>query len=168
MNTPDQLLASILDQHCPKTLLIMGNRDLPALNDFLSTQSDVNTQHHALDSNTSLQNIESRFDICLITPEFVALDKKMAIELFAGIRNRLCHHIYLFLPLAEAAVANDAWQASDLYSLGLKRIAEFSYACDKQSQLSCFAYEIESYIKKRDWNNSRYWANPENFGKYWW
>jgi hypothetical protein len=58
--------------------------------------------------------------------------------------------------------------------LGLKRIAEFKRPIDhgeadkSTAVLNCFAYQIENYIKKRDWNNARYWANPENFGKYWW
>lgn len=168
MNTPDQLVASILDQHQPKTLLILGNVGLPALHAYLATQTDVDTQHQTINSDTSLDNIESRFDICLITPEFVELEKQPAIELLAGIRNRWCHHIYLFLPLAQSVSANNSWQAGDLYGLGLKRIAEFSHDLNEQQQLSCFDYEIETYIKKRDWNNSRYWANPENFGKYWW
>ncbi|WP_221179227.1 DUF6231 family protein, partial [Pseudomonas protegens] len=24
------------------------------------------------------------------------------------------------------------------------------------------------YKQVPDWLNSRFWANPENFGKYWW
>jgi hypothetical protein len=29
-------------------------------------------------------------------------------------------------------------------------------------------YAIDSYNRKRQWNNNRYWANPQNFEKYRW
>ena len=31
-----------------------------------------------------------------------------------------------------------------------------------------FTYNLESYNKKRNWNNADGWANPENFDKYRW
>ena len=170
MNTPDQLLANLLADHKPNSLLLMGNTSLPALQHYQSEHPQLAITSLPLATDNSLANIDSRFDICLITPEFTQLPKPDATELLAGIRNRLCHVIYLFLQLNCNSEQQTVWSEGDLYGLGLKRIAQFnqdSEAGDAR-QLSCFGYEIESYIKKRDWNNSKYWANPENFGKYWW
>ena len=30
------------------------------------------------------------------------------------------------------------------------------------------ANDLDNYNFERSWNNSRFWANPENWGKYWW
>ncbi len=173
--SPDQLLAEILHQHQAKSILLIGNTTLPALQQYLSANTGVTQYCRPTLDSTDLTDFPDRFDLCLITDDLNKLDKAKGTELIGGIRNRLCHHIYLFLPLAQQA-ATDQWQVGDLFALGLKRVAEFKRPIDANdgetenptAVLSCFAYQIENYIKKRDWNNARYWANPENFGKYWW
>ena len=49
----------------------------------------------------------------------------------------------------------------DLLKLGL--VKEFS-----EKDLHCHSYNLKTYNIKRDWNNSKGWANPENFNKYRW
>ena len=39
---------------------------------------------------------------------------------------------------------------------------------DKNNRLKCFSYNLKTYNKKRSWNNSKGWANPENFDKFRW
>ena len=34
--------------------------------------------------------------------------------------------------------------------------------------LCCYSYNLKTYNIKRDWNNPKGWANPENFDKYRW
>lgn len=173
--SPDQLLAEILHQHQAKSILIIGDTTMPALQQYLLTNPTIDQQYRPTLESTDLKSFPDRFDLCLITDDLNNLDKVTGTELIGGIRNRLCHHIYLFLPLAQQA-ATDRWQVGDLFALGLKRVAEFKHPIDADdcetdnstAVLSCFAYQIENYIKKRDWNNARYWANPENFDKYWW
>ena len=38
---------------------------------------------------------------------------------------------------------------------------------DEQT-LSLFTYDLREYKQVPDWLNAKFWANPENFGKYWW
>ena len=175
--SPDQLIANILEQHQTKSLLLFGSEQPPAVKKYLQLQSDsIQIQNiDKLSTLANLANLETRFDLCLIAPELAKQDKQSGIELLAGIRNRFCHHIYLFIPLGKTSIEKTNWQESDLFSLGLKRLAEFKQKSSKpqiagtsEPVLNCFAYQIESYIKKRDWNNARFWANPEQFGKHWW
>lgn len=49
----------------------------------------------------------------------------------------------------------------DLLKLGL--IKEFT-----DQDLCCHSYNLKTYNIKRDWNNPKGWANPENFDKYRW
>jgi len=35
-------------------------------------------------------------------------------------------------------------------------------------QLTLFTYDLREYKQVPDWLNAKFWANPENFGKYWW
>ena len=172
--SPDQLIANILEEHQPKNLLLFGNEQPPAVKQYLQSQTDK-VELQTINDAALLTDINIRFDLCLIAPDFIEQDKKSGIELLAGIRNRLCHHIYLFIPLNSMNSDKSHWQESDLFSLGLKRLAAFTpkQMTSKKAEVSspilnCFAYQIESYIKKRDWNNARFWANPEQFGKHWW
>ena len=49
----------------------------------------------------------------------------------------------------------------DLLKLGL--VKEFT-----EKDLYCHSYNLKNYNIKRDWNNPKGWANPENFNKYRW
>lgn len=177
--SPDQLLTNLLDEHKPQSILVVGSEKPPAIQHYLDhqngEQSDERIRVEVLSDTSLLSAIEIRFDFCLITPELIQQDKQSGIELLAGIRNRLCHHIYLFIPLNESGAEIEDWTEKDLFSLGLKRLAQFNAPPSNPEKtkniapiLHCFAYQIESYIKKRDWNNARFWANPEQFGKHWW
>ena len=172
--SPDQLLTNLLDEHKPKNILLVGSETPPAIQQYLDGKNDNSIKLQILSDTSLLSNIESRFDFCLITPELIQQRKQSGIELLAGIRNRLCHDIYLFIPLNESGSDTEEWTEKDLFSLGLKRLAQFnstvisSQEKNKGPILHCFAYQIESYIKKRDWNNARFWANPEQFDKSWW
>ena len=49
------------------------------------------------------------------------------------------------------------------YFLKLGLVKEFS-----EKDLHCHSYNLKTYNIKRDWNNPKGWANPENFNKYRW
>ena len=96
--------------------------------------------------------------ICGDTENFT---RQEHIQLLAGFRNALVEGI---LMLSERD-SDLALSPNDFYGLGFNRIAEFPHP---QHPLVAFEYNLRNYNHKRLWNNSKYWANPENFGKYWW
>ena len=67
--------------------------------------------------------------------------------------------------LLVAGKALAGLQRTDFYSLALQ--ASERFARDEQV-LTLFTYDLLDYKQVPDWLNSRFWANPENFGKYWW
>ena len=119
MNTPDQLLANILEQHEPQSLLVLGTGNIPALSNYLA-ENAVELNHFSLAPDLTLADTQQRFDLCLLTPEFILLDKPHAIELLAGIRNRLCHRIYVVLSMLKEGV--DIAFISRVTGLSLKAI----------------------------------------------
>ena len=52
-------------------------------------------------------------------------------------------------------------------SLALALQAGERFQRDEQV-LTLFTYDLLDYKQVPDWLNARFWANPENFGKYWW
>ena len=84
---------------------------------------------------------------------FIFPDLKFSFEEIGLIKNALSQKLIIF---SFKKNTNE-----DLLKLGL--IKEFS---DKD--LCCYSYNLKTYNIKRDWNNPKGWANPENFNKYRW
>ena len=57
------------------------------------------------------------------------------------------------------------WLDTDFFSLALQASERFQR---EAQELTLFTYDLLDYKQVPDWLNSRFWANPENFGKYWW
>ena len=57
------------------------------------------------------------------------------------------------------------WQETDFFALALQASEHFQR--DEQT-LNLFTYDLLDYKQVPDWLNAKFWANPENFGKYWW
>ena len=82
-------------------------------------------------------------------------------ELLTGLRNLSASRIAVLVDTERAT----EWQENDFFALALQRRARFSQ--DGQS-LTLYSYDLAEYKSVPDWLNSKYWANPEMFDKYWW
>jgi hypothetical protein len=54
------------------------------------------------------------------------------------------------------------------YSSASRHHAKVHRNARDQQVLSLFTYDLREYKQVPDWLNAKFWANPENFGKYWW
>ncbi len=103
---------------------------------------------------TNIENV----DLAIVSDIIETLSKKQAIQWLGLLKNRYTPHIIL---LVDQQLENKNWQLDDFLALGFKHRGQFQ-------SVVFFSYAIESYQFKRDWLNSRHWANPENFDKYRW
>ena len=84
---------------------------------------------------------------------FIFPDVDFTFEEIGLVKNALSQKLIIFSFKKNLNV--------DLLKLGL--IKEFS-----EKDLCCHSYNLKTYNIKRDWNNPKGWANPENFNKYRW
>ena len=106
----------------------------------------------------SLQNI-AEIDLAIISEITDTLDKSHAMQWLGLIRNYYAKHIIV---IAEKDPASQqGWQLADYLAMGMKQVGS-------SEQHHVFSYAIENYQPKREWLNSQFWANPENFDKYRW
>ena len=57
------------------------------------------------------------------------------------------------------------WQETDFFALAMQKSERFQ----REGQtLTLYTYDLYEYKQVPDWLNAKFWANPENFGKYWW
>jgi len=83
-----------------------------------------------------------------------------AMRLIAALRDLYARRLLAFLPPAAFE-----WKSETLIGLGLSLLANYEH--DNQAW-QAWSFDIRSYKSVPDWLNPRFWANPENWGKYRW
>jgi hypothetical protein len=157
--TPQQALAALLDHHAPQRLLLVGASQLPALTAFQQAHPDTllaQAPAGPLPAGLAAQ----RYDLALVVDCLEHLPKRTGLELLGGIRNLNASRLAVLVDLEACG-----WQETDFFSLALQ--AGESFQREGQT-LTLFTYDLRDYKQVPDWLNAKFWANPENFGKYWW
>ncbi len=157
--TPQQALAALLDRYAPKRLLVMGAGSFPALQAFQEAHPGTELAH-ASPGPLPAELAGQRFDLALVIDCLEHIPKRAGLELLGGIRNLNASRIAVLADLKACG-----WQTTDFYSLALQ--ASECFARDEQV-LTLFTYDLREYKQVPDWLNAKFWANPQNFGKYWW
>ncbi|MFQ6346935.1 DUF6231 family protein [Pseudomonas sp. R11F] len=157
--TPQQALAALLDLHAPKRLLLLGASQLPALDAFKQAHPDTQV-FCAAPGSLPPELAAQRFDLALVVDCLEHLSKPQGLTLLGGIRNLNASRIVVLVDLSVCG-----WKETDFFSLALQAGERFQR--DEQV-LTLFTYDLLDYKQVPDWLNARFWANPENFGKYWW
>lgn len=157
--TPQQALAALLDRQAPKRVLFVGAGQFPALEAYQAAHPGTEVAH-AQPGPLPADLAARRFDLALVVDCLEHLPKRAGLELLGGIRNLNASRIAVMADLAASG-----WQDTDFFSLALN--ASERFVRDGQ-ELRLFTYDLLDYKQVPDWLNARFWANPENFGKYWW
>lgn len=161
IDSPLQAVARLLKEQQPSTLLLCSHSDMPGLEQYTS-QKRCATTRLRVDINMRELAELGRFDLAIVADQLEHLPKTAGMALLGRIRNVHSNH---FCVLYAPAGRSSAWTAVDFFSLGMTLSSTF---LNDGRELQLYTYAIEKYNRRREWNNSRYWANPENFGKYWW
>lgn len=157
--TPQQALAALLERYVPSRLLLIGASELPAIAAFQAAHVDCQITH-AVAGALPAEVAAQRFDLALVVDCLEHLPKRTGLELLGGIRNLNASRMAVLVDLQACA-----WQDTDFYALALQASERFQR--DEQT-LNLFTYDLLDYKQVPDWLNAKFWANPENFGKYWW
>ncbi|CAD5198338.1 DUF6231 family protein [Pseudomonas sp. FEN] len=157
--TPQQALAALLDRYAPQTLLLVGAGSFPALEAFQAAHPEAQLAC-AAPGALPAELAARRFDLALVVDCLEHLPKRDGRQLLGGIRNLNASRIAVLVDMTASG-----WQDSDFFALALQSSERF--ARDEQV-LTLFTYDLKEYKQVPDWLNAKFWANPENFGKYWW
>ncbi|UUQ63447.1 DUF6231 family protein [Pseudomonas fuscovaginae UPB0736] len=157
--TPQQALAALLDRYAPQSLLLVGASSFPALEAFQAAHPQTQVAF-AEPGPLPAELAARRFDLALVVDCLEHLPKRSGRELLGGIRNLNTSRIAVLVDMPAAD-----WQDSDFFALALQSSERFQR---DQQVLTLFTYDLREYKQVPDWLNAKFWANPENFGKYWW
>jgi uncharacterized protein DUF6231 len=149
------ILSPLLIQFQPKSVLIVGETARDCYQDKHDTRSQVLTTPFNLDKLSTITTV----DLAIISDITDTLAKTQALEWLGMIRNCYAQHIIVISNIEQSTL--QGWQLADFLGMGMKHVA----TTDKYQ---IFSYAIENYQLKREWQNSKFWANPENYDKYRW
>ncbi len=159
--SPLQSLANIIHSLDCRSVLLCSHSPLEGL-DNLCAEMNCDLSVVLASQNHTPDIPMQRFDLAVVADYLEHHSQVEATTLISRLRNLHSNHIAVF----QQEGAQENWPESAFYALALKHQHRFERADSKPLQL--YTYDIESYNHKRTWNNARFWANPENFGRYWW
>jgi hypothetical protein len=157
--TPQQALAAMLEQQKPASLLLTGNSEMPAVSAFHKAHSATRFNHAAA-APLPAELASQRYDLAILADCLEHLPKRAGTELLGSIRNLNANRIAVLVDLDACE-----WREQDFFALAMHAAEAFTR---EHQRLTLFTYDLHDYKQVPDWLNARFWANPENFGKYWW
>ncbi|RKZ86366.1 MAG: hypothetical protein DRQ39_05810 [Gammaproteobacteria bacterium] len=149
------ILSPLLTQFQPESVLIVGETARDFYQDKNDTRSQVLTTPFNLDKLSTIVTV----DLAIISEITDTLVKPQALEWLGMIRNCYAQHIIVISDIEQST--QQGWQLADFLGMGMKHVAT-------TAKYQIFSYAIENYQLKREWQNSQFWANPENYDKYRW
>ena len=139
----------------PESLLLLGQLVQSLVDNSQDTRMYRIETPFELNDLTTIGNV----DLAIISNITEDLVKQDAIELLGIIRNA---HAKRILIIQNKSISNEiSWQLTDFLGMGFKTLSN-------DSTFHLYSYNILNYQQKRDWLNSRFWANPEYFNKFRW
>jgi len=159
-HSPLAALASIIEALGAKSILLCSQSELTGLEQAcVQLKAELTTVVGSHPVGT-LPN--RRFDLVIVADCLEQLSLTEGQQLLGRIRNIHSNHIAVLV----SPTGSTAWDAAEFYAFGMRKLSVFERT--ESSNLILYTYAIESYNHKREWNTARFWANPENFGHYWW
>jgi len=149
------ILSPLLTQFQPKSVLIVGE----TARDFYQDKHDTRSQVLTTPFNLEILSTISTVDLAIVSEITDTLAKPQALEWLGMIRNCYAQHIIVISNVEQST--QQGWQLADFLGMGMKHVASIT-------DYQIFSYAIENYRPKREWQNSKFWANPENYDKYRW
>ncbi|MFK7730636.1 MAG: DUF6231 family protein [Pseudomonadales bacterium] len=159
--SPLQSLANIIHSLECRTVLLCSHSQLEGLGS-LCAEMNCDLSVVLADQDQMPVIPMQRFDLVVVADYLEHHSQSEGATVIARLRNLHSNHIAVF----QQDRAQGIWPESAFFALALKHQHRFEYA--DSNALHLYTYDIESYNHKRTWNNARFWANPENFGRYWW
>ena len=140
---PDQFLAELILSESTKSVLVLSSSNLQPLIEKLE---DSLERLMVIPSGDF--NLQETFDMCIVLEDVQVSKTQLGL-----IKNSVAQKIVV---IRESVDNKDH-----------KSFLELGFAFDPEiSFKKIYSYNLQTYNKKRGWNNSDGWANPENFEKF--
>ena len=178
---PTQHLQQQLQLHQPSSILFAShtapdgsstsntNASTEIYDALLAYSAANDSEIHSIDVNTvDFEHLE-RCDFAVVVDFLEHLPKSTGVQHLGQLRNFLSQRIWVLIK------DSPVWSFNDFIGLGFSHVAPATTSNGASTndqegwrKTQCYGYDLNTYNRIRSWNNSRHWANPENFRKYRW
>lgn len=152
---PAPLLAT-LNRDQLASVLVVSEDDTPSIND---QPGGIDVHRLGLDELLE-DNIPARQELVFLSSSCLNLDKSKAIQAIAKSRDQLSSKV-----LIEVQSESSVLEESDFLALGFSRYAEVE---EENRTLRYYYFDLKTYKPVPDWLNPKFWANPQNWGRFRW
>lgn len=159
---------ALLDHLRPRSLLLIGPGGRAIVGGYLAGCPGCRVEALALDDLPDALGAVGRFEFALVSGLLESLDKASAARVLGRLRDLHAERLLLLVamdPEGEGLGVSGDWAIGDLLGYGLYRAGR--YEANGQA-LHVYTFDLYDYKPTPDWLNSRYWAHPELFDKFWW
>ncbi len=119
---------------------------------------------HSVDEWNAGVKEADRFGCVLLIGLLEHLPKQDGLQILAALRDVHAREILVVLPIDTGDTLSQ-WQETDLLAMGMKQQGQFE---EDGLCHAIYSFSLKTYKPTPDWLNSRFWANPELFGKFRW
>lgn len=128
--------------------------------DLTQSQFQQSIQWHYFNVSEVLNlPFQQRYDLAVVmldTPETLALSEQQKSQILVKMRDLFAKRLVVVSRLQDEKL---------LRSLGLTQLIDKTV---HGADFALWQFNILTYKHVPDWFNSKFWANPENWGKYRW
>ena len=160
--TYEQDILGLLQRLGPDSLLGIGAAAADLVQAFTGRHPERHgTELHVTEESAAL-DLPGPYDCVLVTDTLEHLPKHEAGILLSRLRDLYARYLLVAVKVGESEGGGTTrWSESELLAYGLRRLGRYG-------PVHVYAFDIYDYKLTPDWLNSKYWANPELFDKYWW
>lgn len=130
-------------------------------NNSIDSRLDIQLEHQLNDiyPPQKASNVQ-RYQQCIAIDNNSTFDLSLWQPALGLVKNLYCERVLVLFRDSDTKNINETLRALGFFN-------EEDYPV-LQSHYRCMSYNLCSYNRKRDWNNARFWANPENFNRFRW
>jgi hypothetical protein len=164
MDLTQETLLEMLEDAAPTRLLCVAPAPPASVKHWATHGADRQVEHVAPAGALEALGGLGRFDYAFVTDALASLDVSEGMALLARLRDLHCHRFAV--THRHAPAEDDPWTDGRFLSLTLalhRRITE-----GDGIETSVYAYDIDTYNRRREWNSPEDWANPQNFHRWRW
>lgn len=147
----DELVRVFLQPLHPKSILSVGRREWPALCNYVVSDGTSDSPHYQHETPERALKKSTRVDLAVVH-HIDQLPKELLFPLLGILKNLRSDQVWLVVGKGASHTPQE------LIAHGFRK----DPMPDKCPFLS-YSYNLETYNHQRDWNNARFWANPENW-----
>jgi hypothetical protein len=155
-------LLGYLARTSPKSVLTIGAEARSVAETYCTDHARCRTVAAAATADCP----QGCYDLALISTTLESLDKQAAYALVARMRDRCSRRLIVIAPIGVHRPSQaSVWSRQDFLAMGMRLLGSYRR---NGKPLHIYEFAIEEYKPAPEWLNSKHWANPELFDKFWW